>query len=216
MVQKLTTFLNGKIYIIFDHNALLSILYLIFWYFYNYFWCFGLNLSVFHDFLGQKLILVCLLRLPTSYQKMSIYENIQNIWFVGLALQHISFEFRKLTWYKNNSWKIEISIFCKIFKKKSYGQKRIFCEVGNFIWLLIRGKQTNYKKLFFQKLWKKPELLMVLTLKFDKNSQRYITFNLQRLSRTVLVYHFNKKKRKRWCKENLSEKISSGGKVIWK
>ena len=33
---------------------------------------------------------------------------------------------------------------------------------------------------------------MVLTLKFDKNSQRYITFNLQRLSRTVLVYHFKK------------------------
>ena len=31
---------------------------------------------------------------------------------------------------------------------------------------------------------------MVLTLKFDKNSQRYITFNLQRLSRTVLVYMF--------------------------
>ena len=35
---------------------------------------------------------------------------------------------------------------------------------------------------------------MVLTLKFDKNSQRYITFNLQRLSRTVLVYHFKQKK----------------------
>ena len=46
------------------------------------------------------------------------------------------------------------------------------------------------KKLFFQKLGKKPELLMVLTLEFDKNLQRYITFNLQRLSRTVLVYHF--------------------------
>ena len=207
MVQKLTTFLNGKIYIIFDHNALLSILYPIFWYFYNYFSCFGLNLSVFHDFLRQKLILVCLLRLLTSLtyfvSKMSIYENIQNIWFVGLALQHISFEFRKLTWYKNNSWKIEISIFCEIFKKKwkihdydttslshiimnataiwvlvpskcqvfskvfeflkfykilsflvkiwSYGQKRIFCEVGNFIWLLIRGKQTNYKKNYFFK-----------------------------------------------------------------
>ena len=66
MVQKLTTFLNGKIYIIFDHNALLSILYLIFWYFYNYFWCFDLNLSVSHDFLRWKLILVCLVRLPTS------------------------------------------------------------------------------------------------------------------------------------------------------
>ena len=49
-------FLNGKIYIIFDHiNALLSILYLIFWYFYNYFWGFELSLSVFHDFLAQKL-----------------------------------------------------------------------------------------------------------------------------------------------------------------
>ena len=68
---------------------------------------------------GQKLILV---RLPTSLtyfvSKMNIYENIQNIWFVCSALQHISFEFRKLTWYKNDSWKIEISIFCKIFKKK--------------------------------------------------------------------------------------------------
>ena len=31
---------------------------------------------------------------------------------------------------------------------------------------------------------------MVLTLQFDKNLLRYITFNLQRLSRTVLVYHF--------------------------
>ena len=31
---------------------------------------------------------------------------------------------------------------------------------------------------------------MVLTLQFDKNLLRYITFSLQRLSRTGLVYHF--------------------------
>ena len=34
---------------------------------------------------------------------------------------------------------------------------------------------------------------MVLTLKFDKNSVRYITLNLQCLSRTVLVCHFKSK-----------------------
>ena len=39
----------------------------------------------------------------------------------------------------------------------------------------------NTKKKFFQKLWKKPEILMVLTLQFDKKLLRYITFNLQRL-----------------------------------
>jgi hypothetical protein len=65
-----------------------------------------------------------------------------------------------------------------------------FCEVGNFIRLIIHGKQINYKNIFFQKLWKKAELLMVLTLKFDKNSVRYITLNLQCLFRTVLVWHF--------------------------
>ena len=31
---------------------------------------------------------------------------------------------------------------------------------------------------------------MVLTLQFDKNLLRYITLNLQRLFRTVLVWHF--------------------------
>ena len=37
---------------------------------------------------------------------------------------------------------------------------------------------------------------MVLTLQFDKNLLRYITFNLQRLFRTVLVLFFNKQKQK--------------------
>ena len=64
------------------------------------------------------------------------------------------------------------------------GENKFFCEVGNFILAKIHGKQTKYKKkYFFQKLWKKPEILMVLTLQFDKNLLRYITFNLQRLSR---------------------------------
>ena len=30
-------------------------------------------------------------------------------------------------------------------------KNEFFCEVGNFIWLLIRGKQTNYKKNYFFK-----------------------------------------------------------------
>ena len=83
--------------------------------------------------------------------------------------------------------------FCHFWLKYDYmGENKFFCEVGNFILAKIHGKQTKYKKkYFFQKLWKKPEILMVLTLQFDKNLLRYITFNLQRLSRTVLVYHFN-------------------------
>ena len=113
-------------------------------------------------FWTQKLILV---RLPTSLTyfvaKMSIYENIQNIWFVGLALQHISFEFRKLTWYKNNSWKIEISIFCKIFKKKwkihDYDTTSLSHIIMNFraIWVLVPSKFQVFSKVFeFLKFYK--------------------------------------------------------------
>ena len=51
--------------------------------------------------------------------------------------------------------------------------------------------RQNTKKKFFKNFGKKPEILMVLTLQFDKNLLRYITFNLQRLFRTVLVWHFN-------------------------
>lgn len=50
--------------------------------------------------------------------------------------------------------------------------------------------RQNTKKIMFQKLWKKPEIVMVLTVQFDKNLLRYRTFNLQRLFRTVLVCHF--------------------------
>ena len=53
-------------------------------------------------------------------------------------------------------------------------------------------KRQNTKKIIFSKLWKKPEILMVLTLQFDKNLLKYITLNLQRLFRTVLVWHFKK------------------------
>ena len=77
-------FLNGKIYIIFDHNALLSILYLIFWYFYDYFWGFELSLSVFHDFLAQKLSfdenLFFLSKNPIFHdQKIHFLQNFQKI-----------------------------------------------------------------------------------------------------------------------------------------
>ena len=58
LVQKHPTFFKWKIYIIFDHNALLSILYLIFWYFYNYFWDFELSLSVFHVFWLKNWVLM--------------------------------------------------------------------------------------------------------------------------------------------------------------
>ena len=62
------------------------------------------------------------------------------------------------------------------------GENKFSVEVGNFIWAKIHGKQTKYKKkLFFQNLWKKSEILMVLTLQFDKNLLRYITFNLQNI-----------------------------------
>ena len=71
------------------------------------------------------------------------------------------------------------------------GENKFFVEVGNFILAKIHGKQTKYKKIMFQKLWKKPEIVMVLTVQFDKNLLRYRTFNLQRLFRTVLVWHFN-------------------------
>ena len=66
-------------------------------------------------------------------------------------------------------------------------ENNFFVEVGNFILAKIHGKQTKYKKKFFFKLWKKTAILMVLTLQFDKNLLRYITFNLQRLFRTVLA-----------------------------
>ena len=46
---------------------------------------------------------------------------------------------------------------------------------------------------------------MVLTLQFDKNLLRYITLNLQRLFRTVLVWHF---KRKKIWKKNVLEFFS--------
>ena len=93
--------------------------------------------------------------------KMSIYGNIQNIWFVGSALQHISFEFRKLTWYKNNSWKIEISIFCKIFKKKwkihDYDTTSLSHIIMNSraIWVLVPSKFQIFSKVFeFLKFYK--------------------------------------------------------------
>ena len=99
-----------------------------------------------------------LLRLLTSLNyfvsKISIYENIQNIWFVGSALQHISFEFRKLTWYKNNLWKIEISIFCKIFKKKwkihDYDTTSLSHIIMNSraIWMLVPSKFQVFSKVF--------------------------------------------------------------------
>ena len=51
----------------------------------------------------------------------------------------------------------------------------------------MENRQNTKKNNFFQKLWKEREILMVLTLQFDKNLLRYITSNLQRLFRTVLV-----------------------------
>ena len=166
-------FLNRKISIIFDYNALLSILYLIFWCFYNYFWCFGLSLSVFHDFLGQNLILLCL---PTSYQKwtynhMWLYENIQNIWFADLVLTAYLIQIQKVNIIQNNSWKIEISIFCKIFKKKwkihDYDTTSLSHIIMNSraIWVLVPSKFQIFSKVFeFLKFYKILSFLVKICL----------------------------------------------------
>ena len=167
--QKLSTFFRWKIYIIFDYNALLSILYLIFWCFYNYFWCFRLSLSVFHDFLGQNLIL---LRLTTSLtyfvSKMNIYMRIFRIFGLWVQLYSIS---HSNSWYKNNLWKIEISIFCKIFKKKwkihDYDTPSLSHIIMNFraIWVLVPSKFQVFSKVFeFLKFYKILSFLVKICL----------------------------------------------------
>ena len=90
---------------------------------------------------------------------------------MGSALQHISFEFRKLTWYKNNSWKIEISIFCKIFKKKwkihDYDTTSLSHIIMNFraIWVLVPSKFHVFSKVFeFLKFYKILSFLVKICL----------------------------------------------------
>ena len=145
-------------------------------------------------------------------------KKVKNPWLWYNFIESYNHEF-----YSNLSAStLKISGFSKVFeflkfykilsflvKIWSYGQKRIFL----WSWQLhltpnLWERNKLQKKLFFQKLWKKPKLLMVLTLKLDKNSQRYITFNLQRLSRTVLVYHFNFEKIFKIKKQFFSKKVS--------
>ena len=77
------------------------------------------------------------------------------------------------------------------------------------------NRQTTKNHYFFQKLWKKPELLMVLTSKFDKNSLRYITLNLQCIFRTVLVWHFKDGFSKtRTCGEEVYFLLKKGFKIV--
>ena len=77
------------------------------------------------------------------------------------------------------------------------GEKKFFVEVGNFILAKNSWKTDKLqKKLFFQKLWKKTEILMVfinVTIR-SKLIEIYMTLNWQRLFRTVLVWHFLKPK----------------------
>ena len=75
------------------------------------------------------------------------------------------------------------------------GENKFFGEVGNFFFHFSQNSWKTdkiQKVIIFLKTLEKPEILMVLTLQFDKNLLRYITFNLQGLSRTVLVYHFKR------------------------